>query len=89
MPYSIWWLWVAFLFFLLLAPIGYGWGYRGWGAPMPRYVQRRRSQNAKIAGSNTAFDHQSWGWGGDVLWALMFVWAIWALFTWLSFGSPW
>lgn len=41
-----WWIWIAFMFLFLVPPIGYGWGYRGWGAPYPSYVQRRRGQAA-------------------------------------------
>jgi hypothetical protein len=28
---SWWFLWTVFLFLFLVPPIGYGWGYRGWG----------------------------------------------------------
>ena len=39
---STWWLlWMGVMFFFLLSD-GYGWGYRGWGPPYPRYIQRRR-----------------------------------------------
>lgn len=89
MTYSFWWLWFAFMFVFLLPPIGYGWGYRGWGPPMPGYIQRRRGLSAKAGGATTTFDHHAWGRGGDVLWALMVVWMIWAIGTWAFIGSPW
>ncbi len=57
------------VFFL---PVGYGWGYRGWGVPYPSYVQRRRMQRASSAGRLTAFNHQAWGRGGDFIWGLFF-----------------
>jgi len=73
-----WWMWIAFLVFFLLPPVGYGWGYRQWGPPYPRYIQRRRAQAAQqataTAGSTPAFDHQSWGLGGDLLWMILFFW---------------
>ena len=88
MTYSMWWLWIIFLGVFLLPPIGYGWAYRGWGPPVPGYVQRRRSRNA-LAGGSTPIDHQAWGWGGDVLWAMVFLWMIWAMATWVFVGGPW
>ena len=34
MGYNSWWFWwVAFMFFFLITPVGYGWGMRGWGMP--------------------------------------------------------
>jgi hypothetical protein len=64
------WLWVVvtLVFFL---PVGYGWGYRGWGAPYPSYVQRRRQSSLGTRGAGT-FDHQAWGRVGDLVWALIF-----------------
>jgi hypothetical protein len=72
-------LWVAFLFIFLLPPIGYGWGYRRWGPPFPRYVQRRRAQRAAAADGSASFDHHSWGWGGDFVWLMLCIWMIWAI----------
>jgi hypothetical protein len=74
---SLWFIWFAFMFMFLLAPIGYGWGYRGWGVPYPSYVQRRRAQLAGNRG--TAFDHQAWGRGGDIVWLVIIVGSVWAL----------
>lgn len=86
MKYSLWWIWIMFLG-VFLPTIGYGWGYRRWGPPLPRYLQRRRSQNAKAAGST--IDHHAWGRTGDVLWAMVLVWMMWAIGTWFFIGSPW
>ena len=44
---SWFWLWVVFLFIFLLPPIGYGWGYRRWGPPYPRYIQRPRAARGR------------------------------------------
>lgn len=67
---SLWWLcWIAFIFMFLVAPLGYGWGYRSWGPPYPSYIQRRRHAAAMTGGST--FNHRSWGVGGDVIWFLM------------------
>jgi len=77
------------MFVLLVPPMGYGWGYRGWGPPYPSYVQRRRSEQAGLVGAAAgSFDHYSWGWGGDAVWlvvlfgALWFTTALWWPYSW-------
>jgi hypothetical protein len=75
---SWWLLWLVFMFVLFLTPIGYGWGYRGWGPPYPRYIQRRRAQNAATSGGPTTFNHHAWGWRGDVVWTLLLIGVLWA-----------
>ena len=73
--FGAWWLfWLIFLLFLI-APTGYGWGYRKWGPPYPRYIQRRRA--AAIGGSPT-FNHQAWGFTGDFVWMVMIIGVFWA-----------
>jgi hypothetical protein len=73
---SAWWLlWIAGMIVLLAPPVGYGWGYRGWGAPYPRYIQRRRGQ---AAGEYQNFNHESWGWGGDFVWTILLFGTFWA-----------
>lgn len=52
-------------------------GYRRWGPPYPRYLQRRRSERAAPGGGNASFDHHAWGWGGDFVWIMLFVWIFW------------
>ncbi len=75
---SSWWLmWMAFMFFLFLTPIGYGWGYRGWGPPYPSYVQRLRGQQAVRAGG-PGDHHYRWGWGGDFVWLILIIGVLWA-----------
>lgn len=79
MVYSWWWFWLVFMFLFLLSPVSYGWVYRGWGPPYPRYFQRRRAERAATAAGDLApFDHLSWGWGGDLLWIMMMIWMFWA-----------
>jgi hypothetical protein len=67
-----WFMWMAFVLIFLLIPMGYGWGYRGWGPPYPRYVQRRRGARA-VAIGGVAADHHSWGYTGDLLWGGVFL----------------
>ena len=76
-----WWLWML-MFMLLVPAVGYFWGHRGWGAPYPRVIQRRRAKRAAAeigsgAGSS-AFNHESWGWGGDVVWGIILCGLGWA-----------
>ncbi len=82
--HSMWWLWwVIWTVFMisLLAPVGYGWGYRGWGPPVPTYVQRRRMQRAAAPTADaTSFNHAAWGWRGDLAWVFFVVamaWLFW------------
>jgi hypothetical protein len=75
-----WWLlWMGFLLLILLPPVSYGWGYRGWGAPYPSFVQRRRGARAAAAGASSKFDHRSWGLRGDVMWFVLIVWLAWPI----------
>jgi hypothetical protein len=77
---SSWWLmWMVFMFLLFVPPLGYGWGYRGWGPPYPRYLQRRRTQQATAGGAAGPFRHESWGWGGDFVWIVFFVGFVWVV----------
>jgi hypothetical protein len=73
---SWWFLWMIFMLMFLVPPVGYGWGYRGWGPPYPRYVQRRRGAQAAASSAST-FNHQSWG--GDFVWFVLFLGALWAV----------
>ena len=86
---SWWWIWLLLMFLLLVPPIGYGSFYRGWGAPYPRYIQRRRGQRAATvaaadANAAEAYNHQSWGMGGDYVWTILLVGMLWAsyMFYW-------
>jgi hypothetical protein len=78
----LWLMWILFLLLFLIIPIAYGWGYRRWGPPYPRYVQRRRGlQTAGAAGGGgvaTSPSHQAWGWRGDFVWIAMLMAIFWA-----------
>jgi hypothetical protein len=75
---SWWFFWMAFMFLFLVSPVTYGWGYRGWGPPYPRYIQRRRGLQAATTGQPADLRHQSWGWGGDFVWVVLFIAGGWA-----------
>ena len=70
---------MVFMFICLVPPMGYGWGYRGWGPPYPRYIQRRRERQAAAGGVPTTFNHQSWGLGGDFVWMAFLIGMFWAV----------
>lgn len=74
---SWWLLWMVFMAFLLVSPVSYGWGYRGWGPPYPRYVQRRRSEQLTARGAAGPFKHESWGMGGDFVYVVFFIGLLW------------
>ena len=76
---SWWFFWFILLFVLVVPPLGYGWSYRGWGPPYPRYIQRRRGQRAAAGGASATFNHEAWGRGGDFVWMVIFIGAIWAM----------
>jgi hypothetical protein len=76
---SSWWiLWMVFMFLFLVSPVSYGWGYRGWGPPYPRYIQRRRALRATTIAQPADRRHQSWGWGGDFVWVVLLLAVGWA-----------
>ena len=79
----IWLIWMIFLFMFLVAPVGYGWGYRGWGAPYPRYIQHRRAREAGAIGS-APHNHHAWGRGGDLVWLGVFIAVVWACLAFLA-----
>jgi hypothetical protein len=76
---SWWMIWLAVMFLFCISPVGYGWGYRGWGPPYPRYIQRQRSNYA--SGHAVDFDHHAWGWRGDFVWTIFSLCALWAILS--------
>lgn len=60
--------WMLFVVILLLLPLSYGWGYRGWGPPYPRAYRRTPAR---------AEDEVTWGVLADVLWVIAVVALIW------------
>ena len=79
MIYSWWWIWLAFMLVLLVTPASYGWGYRGWGPPIPTYWQRQRVARGYPFGGRSPHTHTTWGYGGDFIWMFLFIFALWAL----------
>lgn len=81
---SSWLFWMAFMFLFLAIPVGYGSGFRRWGPPYPRYIQRRRGVRAATAsGTPPLVSAEAWGWGGDFVWLVLLIGASWA------FASLW
>lgn len=70
-------MWMILMLLFWVLPMGYGWGYRGWGPPYPRYIQRRREAHAAASDGSPTFNHQAWGWGGDFVWLVVLVGAFW------------
>jgi hypothetical protein len=79
MTSTFWLAWMAFMFLFVVTPVGYGWSYRGWGPPLPRYVQRRRAAHANLTKVAVPTLHEAWGRGGDFVWLVFFVGGGWAL----------
>lgn len=71
------WFWIMLLLVFFIVPIGYAWRSRGWGPPYPRYVQRKRSERF---GGSARFNHEAWGWAGDLVWLLAAGVLLWAVF---------
>jgi hypothetical protein len=77
-------LWWVVLMVFLISPVGYGWGYRGWGAPCRAASSAAERLRAGGPGSGAPFDHHAWGRGGDLVWAILalemfwLAWALWA-----------
>jgi len=76
---SWWWLWMVVMFLFLVPSVGYGWGYRGWGPPYPRYVQPRRgAQAVAVPAGSAAVNHHARGLGGDFVWMVLLLGMFWA-----------
>jgi hypothetical protein len=87
MRFGAWWFWWMGLMLLCLLPaLGYGWLYRRWGFPLPRFLAQRRAQKAFAAGGATPFD-PPWGWMGDFIWVVLIIGALYAVgAAWLGLG---
>ncbi len=91
--YGWWWWWVLFLIIFFLLPLGYGWGYRGWGP----WYRRRRSPELRDEGLPPAADRRSptdpeldtgWGWAAVFLWIVLILAIIWLVVA-LGWGGRW
>lgn len=70
-----WWWWLLFVVIFFLLPVGYGWGYRGWG---PWYRRRRWVSDEY----SERWSDDGWGWGGVILWIILILAIIWLIFAW-------
>lgn len=76
--YGWWWWWVLFLIIFFLHPVGYGWGYRGWGP----WYRRRGSTTVRPSAAGEppgAYDQTGWGWGGAFLWIILLIAIVWLI----------
>jgi hypothetical protein len=78
-----WWWWLAFVIFFFLLPLGYGWGYRGWGPWYRRSssLRRRRVGGDPIEPVSQESD-SGWGWLGIALWVVLILAIIWPIGAW-------
>jgi uncharacterized membrane protein YphA (DoxX/SURF4 family) len=72
----MWWYgsrcrWLAFLIIFFLLPLGYGWGYRGWGP-----WHRQRPTLATIASGEADL---GWGPVGLLLWVVVIIAITWPI----------
>jgi hypothetical protein len=51
----MWWFWLAMMLIFFM-PVGYGWGYRGWGAPYPSLLCPRAGAWAEEILDDERFD---------------------------------
>jgi hypothetical protein len=89
--YGWWWWWIAFVLIFFLIPLGYGWGYRGWG-PWYRRRNPRRSPGGELPPGNApssnepgippAEEETGWGWSGAFLWFILIIAIIWLVAAW-------
>ena len=66
--YGWWWWWFAFIVLFFLLPLGYGWGYRGWGPWYQRSGRLPRERRIDASQLEPITDQTGWGWAGMVLW---------------------
>lgn len=80
--YGWWWWWIAFVLIFFLLPLGYGWGYRGWG---PWYRRGPpRSRGTSLPDRREPFEpiDTGWGWLGIALWIILIIAIVWAIGAW-------
>jgi len=65
-----WW-WLAFIAIFFLLPLGYGWGYRGWGPWYRLKAPERRSA------ARDDYAPQGWGALAVFLWLVVIIAAVW------------
>lgn len=85
-----WWWWIAFVIIFFLLPLGYGWGYRGWG---PWYQRRRRipgTRPADLPEGQPLPEETAAGWGclGIIVWIILVLAIVWLIAA-LGWGGRW
>lgn len=79
-----WWWWIGFVLIFFVLPLGYGWGYRGWGP----WYRRRRDGTRTRANLGRASDGSpdglessdvGWGWLGIALWIVLLIAVGWGI----------
>ncbi len=93
-----WWWWIAFVVIFFLIPLGYGWGYRGWGPwyrrRHPSGIPRSAAPPPDIEGDNlrrTPADNETesgWGAAAVFLWLVLILAIIWLIAAW-GWGGRW
>lgn len=86
-----WWWWMAFWVIFFILPLGYGWGYRGWG---PWY--RRSGRSPRVRPSSTSVGTEltpaeveaGWGCLGIALWIILVIAIFWLIAA-LGWGGRW
>jgi len=78
-----WW-WLLFVVIFLLLPLGYGWGYRGWGPPYYRRPGRpltdaEAEEVRRQALAEEEAEAESWGMFALVFWVVFAVAVVWFL----------
>ncbi len=88
-----WWWWIFFIAIFFLLPLGYGWGYRGWGPWYRRRKPGRPRSRADLPSLdeervNAELEEEGWGWMAIALWFVLLIAIIWggAGFYW---GGRW
>ena len=89
-----WWWWLAFVVVFFFLPLGYGWGYRGWG---PWYRRRHYDGPPRTGAPDDNLQPgfggpeevgSGWGWGGAFLWIILIIALIWLIAAW-GWGGAW
>lgn len=89
-----WWWWIAFVLIFLLLPLGYGWGYRGWGPWWrrgPRTRDRAAGEGTAASGRPTTRNGRNtedvgWGWAGAFVWIVVIIAVVWVIAVWAGWG---
>lgn len=79
-----WWWWLIFVIIFFFIPLGYGWGYRGWG---PWYRRRRRPPTVAPGTEPVPGDDTGWGCAGGLLWIILIIAIIWLIAVWGGWGG--